>query len=846
MTVDRQAGSLTLGGLGLMMSAPDPVGGWMIRALADGTELGDPEAVIAAIQSQLQDGDLERIDRYGNREATIPLVLEAPNSESPGDALARAAAALDAACRFDGWTELSYTSTLAGAATSVYEVTSATASVTFDDLAEMTQGCRYVTLKIHARPFPRTVNPVTIDAPSVTGSTTTTVDSGSATTGWSLLSTAPAALHNLISNPSFEVNTTGWSAGAGTASIARASTAAVGSSSLVMTESATSGRSYANSPAAVVTAGTTYQVILSNQGGLGAPTSGGGCLVRFYSDAAGTVQVGGDWDTAFASGSWATRTFTTPAAPATAVRMRIFPYGNSSNNGLGSPDVWYLDAVLVAAGAPGFYFDGSKTSTTAITYTWDGTANNSTSTATWTAPALAVVSGGVQGTVYGRASASIRRTGAVTMTSLPYMRIRGTASAFSDGLVTVADNGGSAITPASYSYNATTGAYDILIRRPTGFTTVDVTFARTGGTVSTTSGLFVNVDQIDITDNPFSTGKVQSRQVQILGSQRTELSLSVLGLDAAGTTPVALGEQVLVHTAAAGSDGRAKFLACRSASGLTGTADAGATSGQFNTLSTTATPTNFTFPASALLKGNYLAVCRVRCATVGTSDLSYRAFIDPTVGDNVFDPRTGWKTRPLTVGASGGLAAGQPGIRLNSLWVMIPLGLLRLPPADIEDSAPRSLSRSPRCAVAVDVDDIFLLNDDIGQASILLTGLASGSYSAVRLDAATVDSIAGYGLGGSRTGRCSPTLPAGSGSSTPPHPGCSRSPPSRPAARPRASRRTTTRASTRTSRPGAPDATRRSTSPGRRSRRSQTSGTLSSAGSGRQPASAVRCQRSSR
>jgi hypothetical protein len=465
-------------------------------------------------------------------------------------------------------------------------------------------------------------------------------------------------------------------------------------------------------------------------------------LVRFYSDTAGTVQVGGDWDTAFASGNtWATRTFTTPAAPATAVRMRIFPYGNSSNNGLGSPDVWYLDAVLVAAGAPGFYFDGSKTSTTAITYTWDGTASNSTSTATWTAPALAVVSGGVQGTVYGRASASIRRTGAVTMTSLTYMRIRGTASAFSDGLVTVADNGGGAVTPASYSYNATTGAYDILIRRPTGFTTVDVTFARTGGTVSTTSGLFVNVDQIDITDNPFSTGKVQSRQVQILGSQRTELSLSVLGLDAAGTTPVALGEQVLVHTAAAGSDGRAKFLACRSASGLTGTSDAGATSGQFNTLSTTATPTNFTFPASALLKGNYLAYVRVRCATVGTSDLSYRAFIDPTVGDNVFDPRTGWKTAPLTVVASGAAwpqvnqATGSP----LSPWVMIPLGLLRLPPADIEDSAATITVQIARASVAVDVDDIFLLNDDIGQTSILLTGLASGSYSAVRLDAATVD-----------------------------------------------------------------------------------------------------------
>jgi hypothetical protein len=694
----------------------------------DASDSGAPESVRSVLASMLADGEIDLIDRHGNRTYEIPVLIE-------GDLTTVAAAEADlVAAVLHERGELVCDPGDGSAPVSVFEAFAGDVVLTPNETWE-DQGLRRARVTIPCRPFARPANPVTIDAPSVTGSTTTTVDSGSATTGWSLLSTAPTALHNLISNPSFEVNTTGWAAGGGTASIARASTAAVGSSSLVMTESATSGRSYVNSPAAVVTAGTTYQVILSNQGGLGAPTSGGGCLVRFYSDTAGTVQVGGDWDTAFASGTWATRTFTTPAAPASAVRMRIFPYGNSSNNGLGSPDVWYLDAVLVAAGAPGFYFDGSKTSTTAIAYTWDGTANNSTSTATWTAPTLTVVSGGVQGTVYGRASATIRRTGAVTMTSLPYMRIKGTASAFSDGLVTVADNGGSAITPASYSYNATTGAYEILINRSAGFTAVDVTFARTGGTVSTATGLFVNVDQIDITDNPFNTGKVQSRQVQILGSQRTELSLSVLGLDAAGTTPVALGEQVLVHTAAAGDDGRAKFLACRTTSGLAGTADSTATSGQFNTLSTTATPTNYTFPASALLPGNYMLVSRVKPITAGNKTLSYRGFVDPSTGDNVYDPPSGaWLTRPLVVGATG-----WPTIVLNS-YGLVPLGMLRLPPADLEDSsATITIQVAADVGSAVNLDDIYLLNDDIGQASILLTGLASGSYSAVRLDAATVD-----------------------------------------------------------------------------------------------------------
>ena len=129
--------ALMLRGLNLMMASPDPVYGYRIRTLGDNMKVGDPEAAIASIASQLADGDLERVDRNGNRSATVPLVIDAPGSDLPGAAIAAGQAAVDMACTFDGWTEMVYASPLAGAETTVFEVTSATVSSEIDDLAEI-------------------------------------------------------------------------------------------------------------------------------------------------------------------------------------------------------------------------------------------------------------------------------------------------------------------------------------------------------------------------------------------------------------------------------------------------------------------------------------------------------------------------------------------------------------------------------------------------------------------------------------------------------------------------------------------------------------------------------------
>lgn len=747
---------LTLTGLDLLMAKPDPVTGWRIRAVRENFTLGDPDEVVMAIVSQLQDGDLERVDRAGNRVANVPLMIDAPRSARPGAVIAQAQAAVDAACTFDGWTELAWRSELAGSETSIFEVTSASVSTPFSDVVEKFAGARYVTLTIRARPFVRGATPVTIDAPPVAGSTTTTVDDGSSAAGWSMLSTRPDALRNLVANPSFEADASGWGDGSGTSQIFVESyfgdegLAGAGNKKLFVDASGTPPRSYVNSSSIPVQPAAQYQIIAHINGRGSSGGSGGyanyvGVLYRFYN--AKGAQIGSDRELHGSAVAWNSGRMVKVAAavtaPAGAVSMRAYPFVNYTS-GLFLAG-WNLDAVLVGPvsvlGAN--YFDGNTPDTAALAYSWDGTANKSTSTATWTAPSLAAVSGGIRGTIYGRPAVTIRRAGAIGDPALPYVRIKGVASAFSDGMVIVNDDGPnpsdvdpsgySYLTPASYTYNRTTGEFELLFR-PSNFNTVDVTFLRTSGSISTTSGLFVQVDSIEMTDNPFGTGKVQSRQVQIYGSQRTELSLEVLGLNEDGTSPVGLGEQVLVHTAAAGNDGRAKFLSARNASALVGTPDASATGGVYNALGTTSSPTAFTFPAATLLPGNYVAYGRLRHSAVANATVSLRGEVQAAT-ETFTDPRTGWKTAPVTV-----LAAGATWPQLNAnTWEILPLGMLRLPPADIEQPD-ATITIAVACDTALALDDIFLCNADVGQASLLLTTTAEGtSFNAARLDAATVD-----------------------------------------------------------------------------------------------------------
>jgi hypothetical protein len=717
-----------------ILGGVDPTYGFRITAYGNELDFGNPEAVFAAIQSQLMDGDLERIDRFGNKIASIPIVIDTLlGNASPGDAIARGQAALENACPDPGtWTTLSWTSPLAGAQTSVLEVITATVTKAYDDVTESSAGQRHFTLTIHARPFVRPTTPVTIDA--IAGSTTNNVDNGSVTTNWSLLTAQPSNGTNLVTNPSFETNTTGWAAGAGTSSISQDAvfTGGAGNFSLSVVPSG-SGTSYVSSSAIAATAGTSYKTLISVSCGYSVTF---GLKVRFYSDAGGTVQVGSDVDVSSGTNAQLTNVAT---APTGTLSMRVIPSITSA----GPVPAWYLDAVSVTASTwAGSYFDGSSTSSTgAVTYAWTGTANASTSTATVTARTLAVVSGMVKGTIYSSNVAAIRRTGAVSMTSLPYMKIVGVATGPGTNpgdniTLTVADNG-TAVSVISSGVNPTTGAFTIVLNRPAGFTTsVDVT-ATYSGAFSVNNITTVAVDSIDITDNPWPNGATKTQTLTVGGSQRTEMSLLLKGLDAAGTTAVALGNESLVYTASAGTDGRTTFGSARGFASRAGTADATAISGSYDTLGTTAAPTEFTFATSVLLPGNYLIYARIKAPTVVTADLlSYRAKITPSSGDAAFDPRTGWKTAPVTAVDSG---AAWPTVNTNT-WTIVPLGMLRLPPVDVQDSSANLTLQVAKGSTAVTLDDLILCNADIGQASLIVTATSGGSYSAARLDAATVSS----------------------------------------------------------------------------------------------------------
>jgi hypothetical protein len=741
-----QPAALVGNGLDLMMTEPDPVGEYQIHMLADETDWGSPEAVISQIQSQLQDGDTENVDRYGNRQVPLRLEITAPLSDAPGAAIARAQKLIETTFAWPGGQvrPLAWTPPLAGAETSVFEMTSAYVDKEFDDLGEALNGRRVLKLTVGARPFVRSVEPITIAAPAVLGSTTTTVDSGSSATGWSMLSTAPAASKNLVPNPRLGANATGWVAYVGAASVTRVGTTGDFWLSVNPTPSAT--QAYCAAPIASISPSTSYALsVVVDGGGVNITQSG---FIFQWMDGSGAV-IGANGAVVGSPGV-EKRFSGVFVSPSNAAFVRIFPFVKFGK--LGDRPNFLASQAMVSPGTTVLpYADGGTPNTAAVTYSWDGTANNSTSTITWTAPSLAASAGAVKGTVYGRTSANIRRNASVSMSSLPYLRIKGTATAASSGQITVADRGLN-LTPYSYSYTPTTGAYEILVKRPTGFTSVDVTFNRTDGAISTTDGVFVAVDQIDITDNPFGTGYFQTRQVPIRGSQRTELSLSVLGLDGAGVSSVPLGDQVLVYTAAAGDDSRLKFASCRLESGTGGTADSTSVSGFYNTLGTTASATSFSLSAAKLRPGTYNLYARLMPLTNAAHTISFRRDLN---AGTPFEVLGAWQTWALGVGAS------YPAIPLNT-WRIVCIGAIDVL-ADASDNAVVKMLLAAEAASVVRVDDLWLAHQESGQANLLNTAYSGGTFSAVRVDAATperaqpsawVGEVNSTMLDAARTGRC--------------------------------------------------------------------------------------------
>lgn len=180
---------------------------------------------------------------------------------------------------------------------------------------------------------------------------------------------------NLVTNPSFETNTTGWVDGGNATLGTSTAQAFVGASSLTAT-SVAAGSMGVWTPATAIaaTAGTQYTLSAYVRSATAGRTAN--IILAFFDSAAalvGTLTTG-TLSASTAAWSRASVTATAPTGTAT-VQARLEIVDTAA-----AAEVHYWDAVLLEASASlGDYFDGSTPTSGGITYRWTGTAHASTS-----------------------------------------------------------------------------------------------------------------------------------------------------------------------------------------------------------------------------------------------------------------------------------------------------------------------------------------------------------------------------------------------------------------------------------------------------------------------------------
>lgn len=182
--------ALTFGPLDLL--GRDRTGAFYYTAITEGTEWGNPESIIRAIESFLMDGAIEVTESYGNREMTIKVAVR--SSTSAGLAAGEAALLAELGKR----NTLTWTPPDSSAAGKpcVFDVVNSSLEHEFDEFSEQMVngvgvGRRVYQLTIKALPWARanTVTTFSSPAPPNTSPTTASVDACTATTGWAATGT---------------------------------------------------------------------------------------------------------------------------------------------------------------------------------------------------------------------------------------------------------------------------------------------------------------------------------------------------------------------------------------------------------------------------------------------------------------------------------------------------------------------------------------------------------------------------------------------------------------------------------------------------------------------------------
>jgi hypothetical protein len=258
--------------------------------------------------------------------------------------------------------------------------------------------------------------------------TITKTGSGTAYSGFT---TATPVRTNLIPNPSFETNTTGWNPN-GSTNTRVAGTWGTGSFVYQIVHTGTGlGGTFSNFASFVVTAGQSYTASF---------------YAKSISGTLRTLQIAISWYNAGGtnlSSSLANQTLTTSSqrwsvtatAPATATTALIYAYTTTTGS-IG--DTWQMDSVLVERSSTlNTYFDGSTAGGS-----WSGTANNSTS----------IITAGGSNYQVGN---TITIPGASLGGTTPANNLTLTVATKADGLYS---SGGSAIEPGNEILPGPTGA----------------------------------------------------------------------------------------------------------------------------------------------------------------------------------------------------------------------------------------------------------------------------------------------------------------------------------------------------------------------------------------------------
>lgn len=160
--------ALRSNGSSLNLCGSEADGSWWLEAKAQGTDWGNPQAVITSIRSQLLDGSLGAITSYDNR--TIPIRLRIVATDAA--ALADGEAALMAALRWTGLGELIWTPPGPMGPPAVFEVVYGDPQFQFDDFGEL-QCHRVFIVTLTCRPFAASLRKVLVQAISGAASPTT-------------------------------------------------------------------------------------------------------------------------------------------------------------------------------------------------------------------------------------------------------------------------------------------------------------------------------------------------------------------------------------------------------------------------------------------------------------------------------------------------------------------------------------------------------------------------------------------------------------------------------------------------------------------------------------------------